>query len=102
MMTDQKLEQILDELKEIRQLLQIQNVAHISRVKEIIDREYLTTENRRKIYNLFDGKHSMKDIAKKLKISEEGVRRFLEELENIGAVRIFKKIGKTKYPIRVV
>lgn len=101
-MTEQILEEIRDELKEIRQLLQIQNVVHISRVKEIIEHDHLTTDNRRKMYDLFDGKHNMKDIAKKVSVSEEAVRLFLEELAKVGAIRIFKKLGRTKYPIRIV
>ncbi len=101
-MTDELLVEINDKLEAIRKILFIQNIAHRREIIKYLNEEFLTTDTRKKIYNMFDGKNSIGDIAKKIGITHESVRLLVDQLENIGAIEILKKSGKTKYPLKII
>jgi len=96
------LEEISHQTEDIKKMLAIQNIVFRKQALTTINEEYLTTDKRKKIFALFDGKQSTKDIASKVKVSEEAVRIIIEELEKIGAIEIVKKKGKTKYPKKLI
>jgi len=51
---------------------------------------------------MFNGNNSIGDIAKKIGVTHESVRLLVDDLENIGAIEILKKSGKTKYPLKII
>ena len=61
---------------------------------------FLTTDQRRQMYELFDGENSYKAIADLVKFSSESVRKFAVQLEQAGLVELVLS-GKTKNPKRV-
>lgn len=100
-MKEQLLTEINDKLEAIRKLLLIQNFAYRREITKILNEEFLTTDKRRKIYDLFDGNKSIGEIAKKLSVTNECVRLLVDDLEKVGAIEIIKKKGKTKYPLKI-
>jgi len=101
-MTDELLIEINDKLEAIRKILVIQNIANRGEIKRILNEEFLTTERRKKIYNMFNGKNSIGEIAKKTGITNESVRLLVDHLEKVCAIEILKKRGKTKYPLKII
>ena len=101
-MTDELLIEINDKLEAIRKILLIQNVGHRREIIKVLNEEFLTTDTRKKIYNMFNGNNSIGDIAKKIGVTHESVRLPVDDLENIGAIEILKKSGKTKYPLKII
>lgn len=101
-MKDEILIEINNKLEAIRKLLMVQNIASRNETNKIITEEFLTTDKRKKIYNMFNGNNSIGDIAKKIGVTHESVRLLVDDLENIGAIEILKKSGKTKYPLKII
>lgn len=101
-MKDKILIEINDKLEAIRKILLIQNVANRKNIIKVINEDFLTTDKRKKIYNMFNGNNSIEDIAKKIGVTHESVRLLVNDLENIGAIEIIKKVGKTKYPLKII
>ncbi len=101
-MTDELLIEINNKLEAIRKILFIQNIAHRREVIKVLNEEFLTTDTRRKIYNMFNGNNSIGDIAKKIGVTHESVRSLVDDLEKVGAIEIIKKKGKTKYPLKII
>ena len=101
-MKDELLVEINDKLEAIRKILFIQNIAHRREIIKVLNEEFLTTDTRKKIYNMFNGNNSIGDIAKKIGVTHESVRLLVDDLENIGAIEILKKSGKTKYPLKII
>lgn len=99
-MEDFYTQQILNELSQIRRLLTILSQDKLESFMEDVNKKYLTTEQRRQMYELFDGENSYKTIADAVKISSEGVRKFAVQLEQAGLVELVQS-GKTKNPKRV-
>ncbi len=100
-MDDIYAKQILDELSQIRRLLTILSQDKLQSFNESIEKKYLTTEQRRQMYDMFDGENSYKTIADTVKISSEGVRKFAIQLEQVGLVEFVAINGKAKNPKRI-
>lgn len=98
--TDNNGEMMLKELVQIRKLLTILAQDKISDFNATIEKKYLTTEQRRKMYDMFDGTNSYKDIGDGLNVSAEGVRQLAVMLESAGIIEI--QGGKTKYPKKLM
>ena len=93
-------EMFLKELVQIRKLLTILAQDKISDFAASIEKKYLTTEQRKKMYEMFDGTNSYKDIGDQLNVSAEGVRQLAVMLESAGIIEI--QGGKTKYPKKLM
>ena len=98
-MEDYLAQQILDELTQIRKMLTIISQDKLDSFNESIDKRFLTTDQRRQMYELFDGENSYKVIADAVKFSSEGVRKFAVQLEQAALVELVR--CKTKNPKRV-
>jgi len=93
---------ILEELVQIRKLLTILSQDKLQSFNENIVKKYLTTEQRKQMYEMFDGENSYRVIADALNISTEGVRKFAVQLEQVGLVEmVTAPNGKTKNPKRI-
>lgn len=99
-MDDYYAKQILAELTHIRRLLTVLSQDKLQSFNESIEKKYLTTEQRRQMYELFDGENSYKTIADSVGVSSEAVRKFSVILEQAGLVELVPA-GKTKNPKRV-
>jgi len=99
-MEDYLTQQILNELTQIRKMLTILSQDKLESFNESINKRFLTTEQRRQMYELFDGENSYKEIADTVGFSSEGVRKFAIQLEQAGLVELVPA-GKTKNPKRV-
>ena len=94
-------EKLLAKLDEIIRLLKPISYAESSQLDEMIDQQFLTTTERKKMYNLFDGKHTQQEIAKEVGVTDEAVRLLVTDLESKGLIDIVKKKGKAKIPKRI-
>ena len=93
-------EQILEELIMIRKLLTILSQDKLADFNEQIKNRYLTTEQRKKMYDLFDGTKSLKEIGEELNTSSEAVRLFAVSLEKAGLIEYVSNT-KAKCPKRL-
>lgn len=93
-------ERILEELVSIRKMLVVLSQEKLSDFNEQIRNKYLTTEQREKMYNMFDGTKSLKEIGDEVGTSSEAVRLFAVTLEKAGLIE-YVIISKTKYPKRL-
>jgi hypothetical protein len=92
--------QILNELIQIRRLLAMLSQDKRDTFNKEIEEKYLTTDQRQKMYEMFDGENSLKAVANEVKLSSEGVRKFAVQLEQAGLVE-FVQGDKTKNPKRI-
>lgn len=96
---------VIHELKRISGLLTLLASDKIIERRRKLDEEYLTTSARKKIWELTDGSRNIADIAKEVskdvKISSEGVRIFVNDLEKEGFVEIIEE-GRNRYPRRLI
>ena len=93
-------EQILEELIMIRKLLTILSQDKLADFNEQIKNRYLTTEQRKKMYDLFDGTKSFKEIGEEVNTSSEAVRLFAVSLEKAGLIEYVSNT-KAKCPKRL-
>ena len=93
-------EQILEELIMIRKLLTILSQDKLADFNEQIKNRYLTTEQRKKMYDLFDGTKSLKEIGEEVNTSSEAVRLFAVSLEKAGLIE-YASNTKAKCPKRL-
>ena len=93
-------EQILEELIMIRKLLTILSQDKLEDFNEQIKNRYLTTEQRKKMYDLFDGTKSLKEIGEEVNTSSEAVRLFAVSLEKAGLIEYVSNT-KAKCPKRL-
>ena len=93
-------EQILEELIMIRKLLTILSQDKLADFNEQIKNRYLTTEQRKKMYDLFDGTKSLKEIGEEVNTSSEAVRLFAVSLEKAGLIEYVSNT-KAKRPKRL-
>lgn len=91
-------EKILQELSEIKRMLALLTYEKKGAVKEQIENEFLTSEERKIMYSMFDGKNSLKGIAKEAGTSSEAVRLFALSLEKAGLLEYVEINAKTRYP----
>lgn len=93
-------EKILEELIAIRKMLTILSQDKLIDFNEQIKDKYLTTEQRQKMYDLFDGSLSMKEIGVEVGTSSEAVRLFAVSLEKAGLLE-YVTTSKSKCPKRL-
>ena len=93
-------EQILEELIMIRKLLTILSQDKLADFNEQIKNRYLTTEQRKKMYDLFDGTKSLIEIGEEVNTSSEAVRLFAVSLEKAGLIEYVSNT-KAKCPKRL-
>ena len=93
-------EKILEELIAIRKLLTIFSQDKLEEFNASIKMKYLTTPQREKMYDMFDGTLGLKDIGAAVGTSSEAVRQFAVALEKNGLVE-FVLSGKVKCPKRI-
>lgn len=93
--------EILEELRSIRKLLTIFSQDKLDDFNKKIEDKYLTTDQRKQMYELFDGSNSLKEIATMVRVTPEGVRRFAVQLENAGLVEMVEINAKQKNPKRL-
>lgn len=93
-------EKILEELVAIRKMLTILSQDKLSDFNEQIRAKYLSTEQRQKMYDLFDGTKSMKEIGDEVGTSSEAVRLFAVSLEKAGLIEYISN-SKSKCPKRL-
>ncbi|MFA5877616.1 MAG: hypothetical protein WC880_04640 [Candidatus Paceibacterota bacterium] len=94
-------DQVLKELKAIREQLQILVVDKADVLRERIESEHLKTANQKKMYSYFDGKRNLEAIAQKAGVSGEAVRLLVVALEQKGLIRVEKQ-GKQSIPKRLL
>lgn len=92
--------QILDELIRVRKLLTIATQDKLESFNANIERTYLTTEERRLMYDMFDGENSYKTIAEAAKVSPHTVGQFAIQLSRVGLVEFVEINQKSKNPKR--
>jgi predicted ArsR family transcriptional regulator len=100
-MDDKLSKQILDELVQIRKLLTILSQDKLQSFNENIETTYLTTDQRKIMYDMFNGDNSYKVIADTIKVSSEAVRKFAIQLEKVGLIEHVTSVSKTKNPKRI-
>jgi Fic family protein len=93
--------QLLSELSQIRKLLTILSQDKLQSFNENIQKQYLTTGERKQMYDMFDGENSYKTIADTTKVTPDGVRKFAVQLEQVGLVEMVAVNGKSKNPKRI-
>lgn len=93
-------EKILEELVAIRKMLTILSQDKLSDFNEQVKNKYLTTEQRQKMYDLFDGTKTLKEIGAEVGTSSEAVRLFAVSLEKAGLLEYIAD-GKSKCPKRI-
>ncbi len=79
---NQSIEPIVSELKLITKILIISNAGQI----EVELGKLASTDERKKMWTLIDGKNMAKDIARLLKVSERGVNHFLKRATDAGFI----------------
>lgn len=93
-------EKILQELIAIRKMLTILSQDKLADFNEQIRSRYLTTEQRQKMYDQFDGTKSLKEIGDEVGTSSEAVRLFAVSLEKAGLIE-YVVSAKSKFPKRL-
>ncbi len=93
-------ERLLEELVAIRKMLTILSQDKLSEFNEQIKTKYLSTEQRQKMYDLFDGTRSLKEIGTEVGTSSEAVRQFAVSLEKAGLLE-YVISAKSKCPKRL-
>lgn len=93
-------ERILEELIAIRKMLTILSQDKLSDFNEQIKTKYLTTDQRQKMYDLFDGTKTLKEISAEVGTSSEAVRLFAVSLEKAGLLE-YVVSAKSKCPRRL-
>jgi len=77
-------ERIFEELVIIRKMLTVLSQESLEEFNKKIKKDYLTTDQRQKMYDLFDGTRSLKEISEEVKTTSEAVRLFAVSLEKAG------------------
>src|SRR5437867_2303710 len=72
-------------LKQLQLITRILTIAHADRVANELAK-IATTDDRKRMWILIDGKQMAKDIAKKLNVSDRAVNYFLREVTLAGFV----------------
>lgn len=91
---------LLSKLDEIIRLLRPISYAKSSEVAKMLEEQFLTTAQRKRMYELFDGDHTQQQIADQVGVTSEAVRLLIADLEPRGLIEIVKK-GKFKVPKKI-
>lgn len=96
---------VVNELKRISGFLALLASDKIVQRRQKLYEEYLTTPARKKIWELIDGSRNIaniaKEVSKDVKISSEGVRIFVNDLDKDGFVEVIED-GRNRYPRRLI
>lgn len=92
---------LLREIKEIRKLLTIIAQDKLSDFNASIEEKYLKSPQRKQMYELMDGEHSLKDIASAVNVSSEAVRQFCVLLEQNQLIEYIIISGRQRNPKRL-
>jgi hypothetical protein len=82
-------------LRDIRDGVRLIAAAMAEPLRQRLDKEFLTSAQRKKMYYEFDGKQSYEAIAKKVGVTAEAVRQLSVSLEEQGFVSLDKQGAKT-------
>lgn len=93
-------EKLLAKLDEIIKLLKPISYAKSSEIGKMIEQQFLTTRDRKKVYGFFNGKRSQQEIAKEASVDDATVSRLVSDLESKGLIEI-KKEGRSKIPLKI-
>lgn len=92
---------VLQALDTIITLLKPIHAVASQQAHEIITTQFLTTDQRRAMYDLFDGKHNLAEIAEEVGVSSEAVRLLASEMAEQGLVEMIP-VGRSKNPKKLV
>lgn len=93
--------QVLQALDTIITLLKPIHAVASEQAHEIITTRFLTTAQRQAMYDLFDGRHSLAEIAEEVGVSSEAVRLLASEMAEQGLVEMVP-VGRSKNPRKLV
>jgi DNA-binding transcriptional ArsR family regulator len=94
-------EELLDTLQTIITLLKPMAIVASRQIMAEIKDQFLTTAERESMYQMFDGKHSMDEIAESVGVTREAVRVLVSNLENAGLIEIIR-VGRNKNPKKII
>jgi hypothetical protein len=101
MTDDERQEAILAELRKISVYLALLAGDKIAEKRSKLEVEYLTTTQRRQMWELMDGTRNLSEIAGEVPVSSEYVRLFVNDLEKEQMVEVRLEGGK-RYPRRLL
>ena len=88
-------------LREIRDGVRLIVAALAEPLRKRLDEEFLTSNQRRKMYGEFDGSQPYDVIANKAGVTAEAVRQLATALEKLGFVTL-EKVGTKTCPRKLV
>lgn len=74
-----------DELEELKKISKILTIANGSSLEKELEK-YATTEDRKKIWVLIDGKNQTKEIMKRTGLYRRTIEKFLDQLETVDLI----------------
>jgi hypothetical protein len=101
MTDDERQDAILAELRKMSFYLALLAGDKIAEKRSKLEVEYLTTPQRRQMWELMDGARNLSEIAGEVHVSSEAVRLFVNDLERAQIVEIRLK-GSRRYPRRLI
>ena len=82
-------------LRDIRDGVKLIAAAMAAPLRKRLDEEFLTSNQRKKMYKEFDGSRSYDSIAASSGVTAEAVRQFAVALQQVGLVTLEKQGSKT-------
>jgi|SRR2546427_1020093 len=82
-------------LREIRDGVRLIAAAMAEPLRKRVESEFLTSDQRKRMYQEFNGAQSYEDVARKVKVTAEAVRVFAVALEQAGLLVLAKQGSKT-------
>ena len=82
-------------LREIRDGVRLIAAAMAEPLRQRLEKEFLTSAQRKKMYHEFDGTQSYETIAKKAGVTQEAVRLLATSLQEKGMVVLDKRGART-------
>jgi hypothetical protein len=82
-------------LRDIRDGVRLIAAAMAEPLRQRLEKEFLTSAQRKKMYQEFDGSQSYETIAKKVGVTAEAVRQLSISLEGQGFVTLEKQGART-------
>jgi len=92
---------VLDELKRISGYLGLLAGDKVAERRLELEKKYLTTPARKKMWELMDDSRNITDIAKEVRVSSEAVRLFVNDLGKDHFVEV-REEGRNRYPRRLI
>lgn len=92
---------VINELKKISGYLALLASDKVAERQSKLNTNYLTTNARKKMWQLMDDSRNITDIAKEVNTSDEAVRIFVNDLEKDQFVEV-REEGRSRYPRRLI